>query len=117
MEIVEEHCSPDRFLRLLVIRDDEDDISIGFDGYTWHTHGDILASLSGRPAEEAIREFVGRIIGDDVIIAISRVKGEIRDVWLTDDPGKEFRYKPPEESLEFRRWSGQTVPVEAPAAD
>jgi hypothetical protein len=111
MDIVEEHHSPDRFLRLIVTRDDGGDIDIGFAGYAWHTHGDILASLSGLPEEDAIREFVDQIIGDDQIIVVSRVNGEVRDVWPTDDPQGEFDYKPPEESLEFRRWSGLTVQV------
>jgi hypothetical protein len=111
MTVVEEHRSPDGLLRLIVTCDDEGDVAIGFDGYAWHTHGDILASLSGLPEKEAIRDFVNHITGGRQIIAISRVNGEIRDVWPTDDPKKEFKYKPPEESLEFRRWSGQIVPL------
>jgi hypothetical protein len=112
MEIVEEHHSPDCFLRLIVTRDDDGDIAIGFDGYAWHTHGDILATLSGLPEKEAIREFIDHIIEDERIIAVSRVNGEVRDVWPTEDPKGEFEYKPPDESLEFRRWSGPTVRVE-----
>jgi|SRR6516225_9308247 hypothetical protein len=112
MEIVEEHQSPDGFLRLIVTRENDGDVAIGFDGYAWHTHGDILASLSGLPEEEAIRQFVDQITGDAQIIAVSRVNGQVRDVWPTDDPKADFKYKPPEESLEFRRWSGVTVAVE-----
>src|SRR4051794_21173684 len=111
MDIVEEHHSPDRLIRLIVTRDDGGDSAIGFDGYAWHTHGDILASLSGLPEKEAIREFVDQIIGDHQIIVVSRVNGEVRDIWPTDDPKEEFKYKPPEESLEFRCWSGLTVQV------
>ena len=111
MNIIEEHHSPDRLLRLIVTRDDDGDTMIGFDGYLWHTHGDILAALSGLTEEEAIREFIERIIGDGQIIVVSRVNGEIRDVWPTDDPQGEYKYKPPEESLEFRRWSGVSVQV------
>lgn len=109
MEIVEEHLSPDRLLRLIVTRDDGGDMTIGFDGYSWHTHGDVLASLSGLTEKETVRQFVDRIIGDGQIIVVSRVNGEVRDVWPTDDPKVELHYKPPEESLEFRRWSG--VPI------
>jgi hypothetical protein len=111
MDIIEEHCSPDRFLRLIVTRDDSGDTAIGFDGYTWHTHGDILASLSGLPENEAIRQFVDQIIGDGQIIVVSRVNGEVLDVWATDDPKGEFKHKPPEELLEFRRWSGVLIQV------
>jgi hypothetical protein len=111
MDIIEEHSSPDRFFRLIVMRDDRGATAIGFDGYAWHTHGDILASLSGLPEKEAIRQFVDQIIGDGQIIVVSRVNGEVRDVWPTDDPQREFKYKPPEESLEFRRWSGVLIQI------
>jgi hypothetical protein len=112
MNIVEEHKSPDGFLRLIVTRESNGDVAIGFDGYAWHTHADILASLSGLSQGESIQQFVERIFGDDQVIVVSRVKGEIRDVWPTDDPKGEFQYKPPEEVLAFRRWSGITVEVE-----
>ena len=114
MNIIEEHYSPDRFLRLIVKRDEEGDTSIGFDGYSWHTHGDILASMSGLPEAEAIREFVNQIINDYQIIVVSRINGEIRKIWPTDDPEGEDEDKLPEESLEFRRWSGAAVPVSSP---
>jgi hypothetical protein len=113
MNVVEEHLSPDNFLRLIIVRDDDGDISIGFDGWAWHTHGDLLASFTGLPETEAVREFVDNIIGDKQVIVVSRVNGQIRDVWPTDDPKAEFEYKPMEESLEFRRWSGLVVPVAA----
>lgn len=111
MNVVEKHTSPDGFLRLIVVR--EVDGAIAFDGYSWHTHGDILASLSELSESEAIRQFVEQIIRDEQIIVVSRVNGEVQDIWPTDDPSGEFKYKPPEESLEFRRWSGLAVEVEA----
>lgn len=113
MNIVEEHHSPDGFLRLIVTREGDGDVAVGFDGYSWHTHGDILVSLSGLPEGEAIRQFVERIIRDEQIIVVSRVNGEVREVWPTDDPRGEYKYKPEDESLEFRRWSGESVSVEA----
>jgi predicted RNase H-like HicB family nuclease len=112
--IAEEHWSPDGLLRLIVTYFDDGDTAIGFDGFSWHTHGDILARLSGKSEDQAIREFVNLIIKDNQIIGITRVNGEIRDIFPTDDPGKAFRNKTPEEQLEFRRWSGQVVPVAAP---
>ena len=111
MNIVEEHFSSDRLMRLIVTRDDDGDVSIGFDRYAWHTHGDILAALAGVPEKEAIREFVDQIIGDQQIIVVSLVNGEVRDIWPTDYAVQEFTYKPQEESLEFRRWSGCIVQV------
>jgi hypothetical protein len=113
MNIVEEHVSPDCFLRLIVTLEGDGDIAIGFDGYAWHTSSDILASLSGLPESDAIQEFVKRIIGDEQVIAVSRINGEVSDVWPTDDPKGEFKHMAQQESLEFRRWSGMTVEVEA----
>src|SRR4051794_12637609 len=113
MKIVEEHHSPDGFLRLIVARENNGDVAIGFDGFSWHTHGDILAALSGLSENEAIREFVESILGGDQVIVVSRVNGVVRDVWPTNDPGGEYKYKPADESLEFRRWGGEPVSVEA----
>ena len=113
MNIVEEHHSPDGFLRLIITRESDGDFAVGFEGYSWHTHGDILASLSGLPESESIRQFVKRIIRGGQIIVVSRVKGEVRDVWPTDDPSGECKYKSADETLEFRRWSGEPVAVAA----
>jgi hypothetical protein len=81
---------------------------LGFDGYSWHTHADILAELSGLGEAEAIRQFVDDLIGGRAIIAIARVGGKIRDVWVVDGPlpGK---YKPDDETFEFRFWDGSPV--------
>jgi hypothetical protein len=113
VNIFEQHTSPDSLLRLLVTRSDSGDLSISFDKYTWHTHGSILAALSGLPESDAVRRFVEHVTGDEQIIVISRVNGKVQDVWPTDDPQTELKHKPPEESLEFRRWSGITVEIDA----
>lgn len=113
MQIVEEHVSPDRLLRLVVTQDDGD-VSIGFANYGWHTHADILAERFEMTECAAVQQFVQSIIQDDQILVVSRVNGEVQDVWPVDDPQAEFKYKPPEESLEFRRWSGVAVSVDAP---
>ena len=112
MHIVAQHHSPDGLLRLIVTRDDDGDTAVGFDGYSWHTHGDILASLSGLPEDQAIQQFVEDLIADRAIIVVSRVREQIRDIWPTEDPVAEFKYKPPVESLEFRRWSGVPITVD-----
>ena len=114
MNIVEEQCSPDGWLRLIVTRDDDGDIVIGFDGFPWLTHGDILASLSGLPEKEAVRRFVDRVVGGGQVIAVSRVNGEVREIWPTDDQSGEYKYKPADESLEFRHWSGELVSIQPP---
>lgn len=109
MEIIEDHVSPDGFLRLLVTRDDRGDISVGFAQYAWHTHADILAGLSGLPERDAVRQYVDRILGDEEILVVLYIDGEVKDIWPTEDMIREFKYKPAEESLEFRRWSGAVV--------
>lgn len=108
LNLVEEHRSPDGILTLKVGREDDGDVCVGFDGYSWHTHGDILASLSGLRQEEAVRQFVEDVIGGRAIIAVARVAGQIRDVWVADEPVPD-KYKPEDESIEFRYWDGRIV--------
>lgn len=114
MVIVEEHRSPDESLRLVVIRGDDGDVAIGFDGYTWHTHGDILAALSGLPEPQAVREFVDRIVSDNQVIVLSRRNGVVEDAWPTDDHLAETEYRAEDETLEFRMWSGRPVAIAHP---
>lgn len=107
----EEYRSRDGVLRLLVIREN-DDVTIGFDGYPWHTHGDVIAGeleLLGEPKcapEEAAKRLVEDVLSGRIGIGIVRRQGQIQDVLATyllktDDP-----YRPPEEELELRRWDG-----------
>src|SRR5882724_8436755 len=96
MNITEQHRSPDGTLRLVVSVDGVD-TTIGFEGYSSHTHGDMLVTVSGMSEEAAVRDFVDRIIGNDQIIVLSRLAGKIRDVWISDDPEDELRYVQPEE--------------------
>jgi hypothetical protein len=105
MQIIEEHRSPDGSLRFIVCRDEDGDISLGFDGFTWHTHADILASLSGLPQDVALRNYVNALLSDRSIIATARVGGEIRDVWVSETAQPD-KYKPDNETIEFRYWSG-----------
>jgi hypothetical protein len=109
MTSLEEHVSPDRLLRLLVIREDGD-VTIGFDGYPWHTHGDVVAGeleLLGErqcASEDAAKRFVSDILSGRVPIGVRR-GGRIQDVWATYllDPDP---YQPEGEELEIRRWDG-----------
>ena len=102
-QIIEEHRSPDGLLRFLVSSDLDGDIALGFDGFSWHTHADILASLSGLSGDEAVRQFVDDLLNGRAIIAIARVGDTIRDVWVTDGPFPD-KYKPEDETVEFRYW-------------
>jgi len=106
MQIVEEHRSADALLRFIVCRDNDGDLSLGFDGFTWHTHAEILAELSDLPQDAALRRYVDALLRDKAIIAIARVGGKIRDVWVMDE-ARPDKYKPEDETVQFRYWSGK----------
>lgn len=77
MHIIEEYRTPDGVFRFIVTRADDGDISLGFDGYASHTHGDMLASLAGVSVEEAVRDYVEALLACRSITAIARVDGAI----------------------------------------
>src|SRR5215212_513168 len=97
---------------ILVVRDEDGDITIGFEGFAWHTHGDILAAtyafagVSGLTPETASARFVDDVVSNRAIIAVLRSGGDISDLWVTEDPAGERRSVQPDESLEFRYWNG-----------
>ena len=111
---VGENISPDGQLRLLVICPDGD-WTLGFDGFPWHTHGSILASLSGKDEETAIDDFVTDLTGGKSVIAMKRIDGALADVWVSDDPAEDLsslqQYGLGDETIEFRLWDGSTVKV------
>ena len=110
MAIVERHTSHDRLLHLIVDRADDGDWAVGFDGFEWHTHGDLLTHEYGGSAENAVRSFVDDVLASRRVIVISRLDGKIRDVWVTDDPSfDETEYAYPNETIEKRLWSGEPV--------
>lgn len=106
MEVIEEHCTPDGVYRFVVERSDDGDLCLGFDGFPWHTHGDILASLSGLSVEDAVRQYIGDLLAGRSYIGIARVGDRVLDVWVTDDPRPD-KYKPDDETMDFRRWDGE----------
>jgi hypothetical protein len=107
MRIVEQHWSPDGLLKLVVGCSDDGDMCLGFEGFPWHTHADVLASMSGLSENAAVRKFVDDLVGCRTIIAIARVGGKILDVWVTNEP-KPDKYKPDDETIEFRYWDGRS---------
>jgi hypothetical protein len=111
-EVLEEHQSPDGLLRLVVVRCDDGDIAIGFDGYPWHTHPECEASTSNLSESDAVRFLIDRIITNELLIAVARISGVIRDVWPTNDPAGDLKYMPPNESIEFRWWN--TIAMDDP---
>jgi hypothetical protein len=105
-----DHVSPDGTLCFLV-RSSDGDITMGFDGCSWHVHGDMLAAVAGSSLspEDAAKRFLADLISNKLIIAVAKVSGAIRDIWITDDLGKDVRYCPPEETIEFRLWDGTEI--------
>jgi hypothetical protein len=107
MTDVEEHISPDGLLRFRVVADPDGDVALGFDGFPWHTHADILASLSGLEQAEAIRRYVEDLLNDKSVIALWGVPGEVRDVWITEGPARDAAYPTDGEVIALRYWSGR----------
>ena len=101
-----EYISPDNRLRL-VVDYDEKDVRLGFEGFPWHTHADVLASQFGTSEKLAVDRFVRGLLSDHSILAVSRIGGTIRDVWITADPQSDLLYNSDDEVLEFRYWSGR----------
>lgn len=108
------HVSPDGLLTFVVVADEGGDVALGFEGYPWHTHADILAALSGTVPEVAVERFVAALLGNKAVIAVATVAGRIEDVWVSDDPLKADPHKPSDEAIELRSWDG--TPWRAPAA-
>src|SRR4051794_17916719 len=109
MAIIERHTSPDGLLQLVVDLADDGVLSVGFDGFAWHTHGDILdwSGCEGT-AEERVRAFVTDVISSRRVIVISRMNGVLRDAWITDDPTHdELEFAEPGEAIEKRFWNGE----------
>jgi hypothetical protein len=115
MAVVQRHTSPDGLLSLVVDVDGDGDWAVGFEGYAWHTHGDMLTHEYGGSRESAVRAFVDDIIAARRRIGVSRVGGAVRDVWVIDDRFGEadlMKYAEPNETIEIRLWNG--LPANAP---
>ena len=108
MPIVERHLSPDGLLQLIVDLADDGDWSVGFDGFQWHTHGDLLMWDYGGSPESAVRAFVDDVLASRQVIVISRLDGAIHNAWMTADPlYDDMKYADPNETIEKRFWNGQ----------
>lgn len=96
------YLSPDGVLRL-VVRREKGDITIGFEGHPWHTHGDVVAGereLLGEPKcspEEAARKFVEDLLAGRVAVCAYRLRGQIQDVAATYLPAADDPYLQPGE--------------------
>ncbi len=106
--------SPDFILKIIVLYEDHD-IMVGFDGYPWHSHleslqEDIFLKHGEKlTKEESLERFMQDILNDKTLLAISFINDQIQDVWPTDDPVQELKYKTEEEKIIFRFWSGKVL--------
>jgi hypothetical protein len=107
---LERHVSPDGTLTFIVTEEDDGDLTLGFEGYRWHTHGDLQAALSGLSEAEAIRSFIDELLNDKKSIVLQKIADNISDIWITDDVAEEMqdlqKYGESNETLEFRFWKG-----------
>ena len=106
------YTSPDGLLRFTVTSAGED-VILGFDGYPWHTHADLLAAFYGLPDEAAVDRFVGALLDSETVIAILRRDGNISDISVTHDPQADCKYVSANETVEFRYWDGTPWQPEA----
>jgi hypothetical protein len=98
------HVSPDGKL-CLIVETVDNDRSVGFEGYSWHTHGDILARLYELDAEAAIEKFIKQITNGELVIAVLSKCGNVTDIWVSDDPQSETLSAG--ETIQFRLWDGR----------
>jgi hypothetical protein len=113
MALVERHKSPDGLLELVVDLTDGD-WTIGFAGYPFHTHGDILVAWGYEgPPQAVTRMFVDDIISSRRPIVVWRKNGTIRDFDVPPVLDRKrlaeniAKYGSPDESVEARYWNGQ----------
>jgi hypothetical protein len=102
--------TPDGSLELLVVREGGD-ITIGFDGYTWHTHADVLVGeyeLIGESVgtpDQAVQRFLRDLQANVTPIVVLRKAGKIQDVWAALETPEEDAYLEADEAREVRYWS------------
>ena len=103
--IIEEHSTSDGLLKFVVI-DCGDDIALGFDGCSWHTHPECLPPYDSKNWKPAVRKFIDDLLSDRLAIGLCRIDGKLTDARVEQDP-KPDKYKPANEEIEFRYWSGR----------
>ncbi len=111
---VGEYVSPDGQLKFLITCPDGD-WTIGFEGFPWHTHGSILAELSGKDEVSAVETFLASLTDNVSVIALKRIAGDLKDVWISDNPAEDLlrnkQYGEINELIEFRFWNGTAALV------
>ena len=105
MEALAQHVSPDGLLTLNV-QEEGDDVIVGFNAFAWSISIGFLASNWGVSRDAAVTRFLSELLDNRAIIAIASVGPAIRDVWVTDRPASDLKFRRHEETLTFRLWSG-----------
>ena len=106
----EEHVSPDGKLHFF-LQEADGDIILGFHGYGWHTHGDLLESMYAGGPSKAAAQFAADLISGKLTVAVYSVSGKTRDIRVSTDPAADLRYCEPDEIIAFRLWDGTEVVV------
>ena len=110
------HCllvflSPDKVLKLLVMKQDGG-LSLGFEGYQWHVHGDmLLAEYEAETEDAAVGYFIHDLFTGARAVIIHKRGGGVVDIsvgYRSDSPfysdPRNDPYSKPDESVEVRRW-------------
>ncbi|WP_439499038.1 hypothetical protein [Bosea sp. (in: a-proteobacteria)] len=102
----EQHVSPDGLLRLRVLFADDGEVTIGFDGFRWHTHGELLTGDYGSTPEQAARAFVKAILAGSEVIELFMDSGRLIDVSIREKPLLADAEILPGEEILLRYWDG-----------
>jgi hypothetical protein len=111
-----EYVSPDRQFTFLITCPGGD-LTMGFAGFPWHTHGSIVAGMFSCGEKDAVDRLVAELVGNISVMTICRLHGRITDVWISDDPSEDLasheKYGESGETVEFRLWDGTPVTVQS----
>jgi hypothetical protein len=98
--------TPDKAFTL--VHDPEQHGAIGFEGFAWHTHDDMLEWFDVEPQIRSVPQLIEALESGRLVVALSMGDGEVLDVWITDDPVSELSGElPAGQSVTLRYWSGQ----------
>src|SRR5262249_37454941 len=103
----EGYVSPDGRLRVCIVADAGGGGSLVCEGFPWPTHAAVLAATTGLPEADAVGRYVSDLVGGASVIVLWSVDGELRDVWVSDDPVRDAAYARPGELVELRHWDGR----------
>lgn len=103
MRALERYKSPDGHLSLIVIKGSSDELAIGFEDGSWHTHSDLLSYWLGVPEEKAIHYFINLVFSNTLPIIMSTDKGQTINPWISDSLKETIKFYGPENCI-LRYW-------------